>query len=438
MKKIARVSGALLLVLSIAFALFASYGPRAFAANEPTFKYDGSWNDAKNELTLHGKVDNPSNKFYSGAVCLDYDKSLFELVETDNPEFKDKFTKIKNETKDDTDPNKGHVITDFAYFDSTGGLAPSSTPTDAYDLKFKLKNGKKQQDVKSDSIKFSDSTFLNSLEDPYKSDGPVVLYCSKDSSNDERTKFSSGDSAANKANKTISYPLSKPVTGVTVTPETSSIPAGKTVQLTATVAPSDASEKGVTWSSNDPSIATVDANGLVTGKKPGKAIITATTKDGSYTDTAEVTVTEKVIEKIYDSNVTTEAGTAPTLPTTVKVKYSDGTEGEVPVTWEAVSPNSYATAGNFEVKGSVAGITDKAVCKVKVTSKATPNNNTNNNGTNNNGTNNSGTNNNGSNGNAQTGDNVRALVIMSVLLVISVTVVISIIISRKKKSKKIE
>ncbi len=60
--------------------------------------------------------------------------------------------------------------------------------------------------------------------------------------------------------------------------------------LLATVGPSDASDKSVTWKSSDESIATVDANGKVTAVKVGKATITVTTVDGGKTATCEVTV----------------------------------------------------------------------------------------------------------------------------------------------------
>lgn len=80
------------------------------------------------------------------------------------------------------------------------------------------------------------------------------------------------------------------VEGVTISPRTPAFYVGGTKQLTATVSPADASNKGVTWSSSNPSVASVDQNGLVTGLKFGSANITATTVDGGYTDTVKVSI----------------------------------------------------------------------------------------------------------------------------------------------------
>ncbi len=64
---------------------------------------------------------------------------------------------------------------------------------------------------------------------------------------------------------------------------------GETEQLTATVLPSNATNKAVTWSSSDDAVATVDENGKVTAKKVGTAKVTVTTKDGNKTATCSVT-----------------------------------------------------------------------------------------------------------------------------------------------------
>ena len=81
------------------------------------------------------------------------------------------------------------------------------------------------------------------------------------------------------------------VIGVGVAPSSDSIEVGETIELTATVYPANASNQSVTWASSDEAVATVDANGNVTGVAEGSATITATTVDGGKTDTCAITVT---------------------------------------------------------------------------------------------------------------------------------------------------
>jgi uncharacterized protein YjdB len=80
------------------------------------------------------------------------------------------------------------------------------------------------------------------------------------------------------------------VTGVTVSPTSQSLNVGGSVQLTATVAPSNASNKNVTWSSSNTSAATVSSTGVVTATGTGTAVITVTTQDGGKTATCTITV----------------------------------------------------------------------------------------------------------------------------------------------------
>ena len=84
-----------------------------------------------------------------------------------------------------------------------------------------------------------------------------------------------------------------PVTGIEVDPETAALHVGDTLQLTATVSPANATDKRVTWSSSDPTVATVDANGKVTAVSEGTVVITATTRDGGHSASCTVTVSEK-------------------------------------------------------------------------------------------------------------------------------------------------
>ena len=91
------------------------------------------------------------------------------------------------------------------------------------------------------------------------------------------------------------------VTGVTLNPTSTSLTVGGTETLTATVAPDDATDKSVTWSSDNENVATVDANGLVTAVAPGTANITVTTTDGSKTATCAVTVNKAACSISYDT-----------------------------------------------------------------------------------------------------------------------------------------
>ena len=82
------------------------------------------------------------------------------------------------------------------------------------------------------------------------------------------------------------------VTGVTLNKSELSLYTGQSETLTAAVAPDNATNKTVTWSSSDNTIATVDNNGKVTAVKEGIATITAAAADGSgFSAACTVTVT---------------------------------------------------------------------------------------------------------------------------------------------------
>lgn len=82
------------------------------------------------------------------------------------------------------------------------------------------------------------------------------------------------------------------VTGVTLNKTTLTLTKGASETLTATIAPTNATNKKVTWTSSDPAVATVDASGKVTGVAKGTATITVTTEDGGYTATCAVEVAD--------------------------------------------------------------------------------------------------------------------------------------------------
>ena len=91
------------------------------------------------------------------------------------------------------------------------------------------------------------------------------------------------------------------VTGVSLNKTTLSLNVGEKATLTATVHPLNATNKAVTWSSNDSAVASVSSSGVVTAIAAGTAIITVKTKDGSKTAKCTVTVvspenTETIID----------------------------------------------------------------------------------------------------------------------------------------------
>ncbi|MBQ3754003.1 MAG: Ig domain-containing protein, partial [Prevotella sp.] len=81
------------------------------------------------------------------------------------------------------------------------------------------------------------------------------------------------------------------VTGVTLAQTEGVLTVGETLTLTATVAPDDATDKSVTWTTSDASVATVDGNGVVTAQGLGKATITATATNGTADTSDDVTAT---------------------------------------------------------------------------------------------------------------------------------------------------
>ena len=99
-----------------------------------------------------------------------------------------------------------------------------------------------------------------------------------------------GGSDSKSLSITIGAQTNVPVTGVSLNTSTLNLIEGGTDTLTATVEPNNATNRNVTWSSDNPSVATVN-NGVVSAVSEGTATITVTTVDGGYKDTCPVTVT---------------------------------------------------------------------------------------------------------------------------------------------------
>lgn len=85
----------------------------------------------------------------------------------------------------------------------------------------------------------------------------------------------------------------EPVTGVTVSPEKKTLFVGETVTVKASISPTDATNKVVTYANSDSAVASVSSKGVVKALKSGKCTITVKTADGGFTGTCEITVLQK-------------------------------------------------------------------------------------------------------------------------------------------------
>lgn len=90
-----------------------------------------------------------------------------------------------------------------------------------------------------------------------------------------------------------------PVAGVTLDKTALSLNVDDKATLVSTIAPVDATNTNVKWTTNDEKVATVSATGEVTALTPGTATITVTTEDGNKTATCVVTVADRPAYRFY-------------------------------------------------------------------------------------------------------------------------------------------
>ena len=136
---------------------------------------------------------------------------------------------------------------------------------------------------------------------------------------------------------------------------------GETLTLTATVKPDNATDKTVTWSSSNSSVATVDANGKVTAVAQGTAIVTAKAGDKTATCTVIVMKTDIPVESITLDKYYLELTEGETGTITATVKPDNATNKTV--TWSSSNPTIAAVDQNGTVTAVAEGtatITAKA------------------------------------------------------------------------------
>ena len=140
------------------------------------------------------------------------------------------------------------------------------------------------------------------------------------------------------------------VTSVSLSQSTAEMIVGETVQLSATVLPSDATDKSVTWATSKQSVATVSSSGVVTAIAEGTSTITASV--GGKSATCLVTVSKRVIPvssvELNKTTLTLIKGTTEALVATVKP--DDATDKSV------VWSSSNSTIASVDSDGRVTGV----------------------------------------------------------------------------------
>ena len=173
------------------------------------------------------------------------------------------------------------------------------------------------------------------------------------------------------------------VTGVSLNKTSTSLEAGATETLSATVAPSTATDKTVTFASSDAAIATVDNTGKVTAVKAGNADITVTTKDGNKTAKCTLTVTAKQIPvtgvTLDKSTLSLEVGATGNLVATVSPENASYKAVRFTSSDEAIATvddNGLVTAvapGTADITvESIENGSKTAVCTLTVTEPVVP------------------------------------------------------------------
>ena len=164
------------------------------------------------------------------------------------------------------------------------------------------------------------------------------------------------------------------VTGVTLNKTNVSLEVGKTDTLVATISPSNATNKIIAWSSSNTSIATVDANGKITGKAAGTVTITAKTNNGK-TAACKVTITkqEVAVTGINLNKTTASIDVGSTITLTATIAPTNATNKLI--AWSSSNTSIATVDANGKVTGKNGGtvtITAKAnngktaTCKVTV------------------------------------------------------------------------
>ncbi len=149
---------------------------------------------------------------------------------------------------------------------------------------------------------------------------------------------------------TCKVTVTVPVTGISCDQESVTLLDGATAKLNFTVLPENASNTNITLSSSDPSVATVDKDGTVKGLKAGTAVITATTEDGEYSVSVNVTVffsSNLVVYNTSNSSILSGNEIIIGLKSVINLTVIDVTDPDFKATADMIKVNEGDEAASF-------------------------------------------------------------------------------------------
>ncbi|MDR1714496.1 MAG: Ig domain-containing protein [Prevotella sp.] len=149
------------------------------------------------------------------------------------------------------------------------------------------------------------------------------------------------------------------VASIELNKTTLTLTAGDSETLTATVAPSNATDKTVTWTSSNTSVATVDVNGKVTAIAKGTATIVAQTSNNK-TANCTITVNDASIPLYDDLIYTKPVSFLDLIPGEEYSLYAKTNPTGQPVTWTSSNSNIVAVSGDYS-EGKITGKTPGTV-----------------------------------------------------------------------------
>lgn len=158
----------------------------------------------------------------------------------------------------------------------------------------------------------------------------------------------------NNVHASITLNILQQTEGITLDTKEASIKVGEKLKINYTVLPETASNKNITWSTMDSKIATVDKNGVVTGKTIGRTYIYAVTENGSYMGICTINVTQEVTGlKLDVSNLSLKVGDVYYVQST----FTPANATETKITWTSQNPKIASVSTTGKVTGVGAGQT---------------------------------------------------------------------------------